>query len=563
MAKFDFSDFDEQKSKYDFSDFDEPKKQKEQSTGEQFARTAIDTVLPVAGAIGGAAIATPGSVGLATIPAGALGYAGGKQAARILKHHIFGDPYEETEAVGLVKQTGADLLEGVATEAGGIVLGKGVQAAAPYVSKMAKPVGEKIMSAADSMAARAIGAERATVKKLGNEKVKEVGRYALDNDLLKPFSNTEDIVSANQSAKARGGAMMEDVYSKIDKANQSTFNPLDVAAKVDQQIGGFYRSPINRAETNQLENTLESMLVRGDKNISIKEAQALKEELGKVANRKNNINITDKERMAREAYSIVSKEIDVAVDAGAKNIGSDDLLAKLGGGKKLYSNSKAAEELLQNKLAREQGNKMMGITDWGVVGGGIPAAIISGGSSVVPTVGILGAKKYAEKYGAQQGALMLDKAGKAISKTTLKDVPAASKIASNVIVKDFIPKPELKGVDRWIAKGQQRVIETDASIDPEFLNQYQQSKNGKNDLIRASELDPKSNRMNEIINKIKSSDEYKQFLKQKEKQAQSKEPDQAKAQKPIKFPLTVKKDGFTAVVRNPAELEEAKSEGWS
>lgn len=121
----------------------------------------------------------------------------------------------------------------------------------------------------------------------------------------------------------------------------------------------------------------------------------------------------------------------------------------------------------------------------------------------------------------------------------------------------------LKGIEKWIAKGQQKVIETDASIDPEFLNQYQQSKNGKNDLIRASELDPKSNRMNEIINKIKSSEEYKQFLKQKEKQEQGKEPDQAKAQKPIKFPLTVKKDGFTAVVRNPAELEEAKSEGWS
>lgn len=121
----------------------------------------------------------------------------------------------------------------------------------------------------------------------------------------------------------------------------------------------------------------------------------------------------------------------------------------------------------------------------------------------------------------------------------------------------------LKGVEKWMANGQQRVIETDSSLDPQFLERYQKSKNGRNDLIRAGELKPGSNQMNQMIQKIKSSEEYKQFQKEKEKQDQGKEPDQAKAAPKIKFPLVVQKDGFTAVVRNQSELEEAKGEGWA
>lgn len=566
MSKYDFSDFDEPQKSYDFSDFDEQKPQeqpKEESTMRQLARASIDTIVPVAGAIGGAAIAAPGSVGLASIPAGAMGYAAGKQGARLLKHYLLDDPYQEDNAVDLAKQTVGDVGEGVVMETGGALLGKGVEAAAPYVSKAMKPIGEKVMSTADSLAARALGAERATVKKLGDKKVRDVGRFALENNLLKPFSNTDDVILANQSAKQKGGQMMDDVYSQIDGANQSSFNPLETASKVDQQIGGFYRSPINKGETNQLENTLESILLRGDKNIPIKEAQAIKEELGKVANWKNNISITDKEKMAREAYSVVSKDIDAAVEAGAKNIGSEGLLNKLKSGKNLYSNAKAAEELLKNKSAREQGNNLVSLTDSILLGAGGAGSVATGGAGIVPTIAAFGAKKYGEKYGAQQAALALDKVGKAISKTTIKNVPEASKAASNVIVGQFAPRPEAKGVERWIAKGQERVFETDASLDPEYLRQLPKTKQGKDLLIRASEISPKSAQMQRLVEQIKTSEEYKKHLRQKEKSAQGKEPDQSSVKPQMKFPQVLQKDGFTAVVRNINELDEARSEGWA
>ena len=81
-------------------------------------------------------------------------------------------------------------------------------------------------------------------------------------------------------------------------------------------------------------------------------------------------------------------------------------------------------------------------------------------------------------------------------------------------------------------------------------------------MIRASELKPNSPSLQRTVDQIKSSEEYKKFIKEKEKQVQAKEPDQAAAPK-IKFPLVVQKDGYTAVVRNADELSEAKSEGWA
>lgn len=176
--------------------------------------------------------------------------------------------------------------------------------------------------------------------------------------------------------------------------------------------------------------------------------------------------------------------------------------------------------------------------------------------------------------GAALGA-MTDRFGPALAQKILdgalkiKGAPTVSKIkalklpqpAELYLIKEL--GKGLSGPELWVARGQDELKETDSSLDPEYLERYQKTKDGRSDLIRAGEPSMSPAKRQEIINKIKSSEEYKQFLKQKEKQEQGKEPDQAKAQKPIKFPLTVKKDGFTAVVRNPAELEEAKSEGWS
>lgn len=346
--------------------------------------------------------------GLATLAIPGLNVAKGASLAKTagaaaLQGGISGLGFSESEdAAQLAKDAAVGAGIGGALGAGGGYLAGKISGAVPKVAG-------QLDDAAEYMAARALGAERGTIKSIGRDKVRAAGRYALDEGILSPLASTDDLVARNQAALDRSGSGGRAVREAIDEKSLSNFNPLEVAGKVDEKIGGFWRSPINRGQTNQLENTLESILMRGDKPIPLSEAQILKQELGKVANWKNNLNITDKERMARDAYGVVASSIDDAVEQGAKQLDSPGLLQQLKEANKTYSRASTAEKLLENKAAREEGNKMFGLTDTIVGGTGLISAIPTGGLSVLPTAAALGAKKLGEKYGAQTTAIGLDK----------------------------------------------------------------------------------------------------------------------------------------------------------
>jgi hypothetical protein len=373
------------------------------------------------------------------------------------------------DAGGMLLDTGMGVGMGLAS-------GKAVDMASPYVGKAANWVGEKAKGGAEWLGARALGAERGTIKSMGASKVKDAGRYALDNGLLGLRDSTEDMISKNDALKQKGGEMMGKAYQAIDDAGASTFSPLAAADEVESKLGDFYRSPINRGESNQLENTLESIRMRapapmpvesverlpvgGGKmadlqgylrsiakqpvpeqpsTISLKEAQALKEEIGKVANWRNKLQISDKEKMARDAYGVVSQHIDDAVSKGSDAIDRAGLSDMLSEGKSLYSHGSDAAKLLENKLAREQGNKLLGLTDWGVLGSGAAASIATGGAAALPTLAVLGAKKGAEKYGAKVGARSLD----AISEKLMQSPQIAAAYQKNpAVVQNLIQRME-------------------------------------------------------------------------------------------------------------------------
>jgi hypothetical protein len=283
---------------------------------------------------------------------------------------------------------------------------------------------------------------------------------------------------------------------------------LEVAAAVDDEIGGFYRSPINKGETNQLENTLESILMRGDDNISLKDAQMLKQELGKVAKWKNNVNITDKEMMARDAYKVVSKSIDEAVESGAEKLNNADLAKKLNKGKELYGMSKSAEKLLTNRQAREQGNRYIGLTD-GVWGGASLSAFGPKG------LALIGAKKVVDKYGSQVTARFLDRVAKNVSKlsgvTNLPDknppafqalvfklaVRAEERGGGNIVMPGKAAENDIqiKGQDKFISRGMEKLVSHEQNIDfgnPKVIKRLLFTKKGEIYLSQMSSLKPGS-----------------------------------------------------------------------
>lgn len=421
----------------------------------------------LAGEVGGG-IGTAFIPGLNIVKGASLAKTAGQAA---LQGGLMGAGYSEADNIGAMA---IDAGKGAAL---GGTLGAGVGATAkllsPHIERAVQGISSGSGDMAERFAARALGAERGTIKKLGIDKVKGAGRQALDEGVLSPLASTDDLIARNTAVKSSGGKMMGEAYDAIDSAGASTFNPTDVANKVDDELGGFYRSPINRGETNQLENTLEAIRMRGDGNIPLREAQVLKQELGKVANWKNNLPPTDKEKMAREAYGIVSSQIDDAVAGGAEVIESAGLSETLKRGKELYGNASTAEQLLQNKQAREQGNKILGLTDWGVLGTGGVGAAVTGGASIPATLGLMGVKKGLERFGSQNAALGLDK----ISKTLMKSPKMAELYNRNPqVFNNIVQKMESKLNESGakVAEGESKPFEKEALLSKTQGTKYSQ-----------------------------------------------------------------------------------------
>jgi len=452
---------------------------------EQMAKSTVDE-LPVIGGVIGGAIGTP--LDAVTGPAGTMIGAGiggylGSAAKNMINNYV--DP--EKAPQNLTDTISEPIKEGLkqaSLQGVGEIAAPVVSRAVGGVSKKAADYFEKV---AEMRAARALGLERGTFKKLGEDKVRSIGKYALDEGVVTPLSSTEKMADRNEALMNKGGKMMEEAYKAVDDQGASTFNPLEVATKIDEKIGNFWRSPLNKSETSQLENTLESVLMRGEKNIPLTEAQTLKEELRKAANfnKSKALDVTPKEQMARDAYFIVSDSIDEAAKNAESIINKAGLSEKLLKGKELYSKASGASTLLENRAARESGNKTFGLSDniWIGAGG---ATALQNPELASKMAGLFVAKKAGEKYGNQVISTGANKVANIIRKS-----PDAARALSAPVI-------QLKGEDLWAKRGIQNL----GLLNTSYADEASKSKSGKALLIEASDLSPNSKKLKEIKQKI-------------------------------------------------------------
>lgn len=255
----------------------------------------------------------------------------------------------------------------------------------------------------EERAAKALGFSKGQVSKLkgGQNEAKDIARTLMDAEIdsgekiFTPLVGAEELGTRVEKLRVSSGERMGNVYEALDSKNAPGISPLDLASKIDEKLGTFWRSPINKGESTQLENILESVLLRGEKDMSFRESQLLKEEVRKVAfpNGKNPIEPSPRIQIAQDAYRIISGEIDTAVDRSAKEIGDPGLLKELTQAKKEYAAAKKAGKAIADRVSSEQGNKMFGLTD--TIAGTVAGA--AGGFG--PAAAALMLKKLAEKYG--------------------------------------------------------------------------------------------------------------------------------------------------------------------
>lgn len=409
---------------------------------------------------------------------------------------------EQSDPVGLTYDAAAGGLVG-------FTLGKGGEIVFPAVGKALGYLGKPVRNAANKLAAKATGAERGSINKMGVDKSREAGSYALENNIFGPFSSTETMAARNKALQDKAGKEMGKVYDKVDEAGQSTFNPKDVARKVDDELGDFYRAPINKAETNQFDNTLETILLRMDNadkngNIPLKEAQKLKEQLNGAANWNNNINISDKERMARSAAKIVSDAIDDAVESGVPKLDSAKLLERFRQAKSDYGNTKKIDTFIKNQLAKEEGNNS--------TIGGLADVLTFGGSWAYTedpqkAFAIAAARRYLGAFGTQQAARTFYRLSQAVNMpSTVAKALGENPKAMNSFISMFTDKSldlskQMKGEKKWAVSGFSNIIKEDPQMAAKAGELFS-SKKGQKLLIEASNAKPGSKRMKAILKKL-------------------------------------------------------------
>ena len=269
-----------------------------------------------------------------------------------------------------------DLISGAEEAVKGALVGGVVGSAVEGVSSALAP--SNLETFAAKRAAAALGADKAAIRRIGADQVQATGRNALDAGIVTPFASTDTMMARAGETLNKGIQGMNEVYDTLDSAGAGAINPSEVAESVDSQLSPAYRTPINRPEWSQVDNTIDSILARGEaggnSEISLAEAQDMKNEIGQVAYPQgrtvNPALITPKQQMAQDAWGIINDAIDEAAQRGSKTINAPGIAEDLQTAKDQVGLGKSALNLLGTREAKEQGNNFFSLGDQMAAGAG-------------------------------------------------------------------------------------------------------------------------------------------------------------------------------------------------
>lgn len=376
-------------------------------------------------------------------------------------------------ALGGLQGYGASEAETLGEAAPDIRRGMGVGLGAGLFGESLPALAQGSRSFAVNRASGALGAERSTIKSMGPKKVQEAGAMALQEGTFGPFTQTGGMQTRNQSMLDRAWEGMKDVFNQIDSTGKSYFSPWEAAVNFEKKAGQFDRRlPINQSKVRTFERNLDSILQKGGENgenITFADAMSLKSDLDDLAKWKSQEKITVQEQMARDAYHSVNAAIDSAVDRASQELGNTDLGKQLIDSRKMYAAGKTAQKLLDNRYAREQGNKMgTGLTNTLV---GAPALMASIGTGDPRYMGVLAAKIGYEKFGQQTMARsanalanILEASPEVFGQYAPAMLGALQKGGQSLAVQHYIMSQKdpayVEAVKRALEEGEKKKIET-------------------------------------------------------------------------------------------------------
>jgi hypothetical protein len=372
---------------------------------------------------------------------------------------LFSAPTAITEAALGDPELAAEtlLINGLA----GSVLGAGGKAAKEIFGLIPKRAIEEgaekglLQNFKNERAAKALGFTKGQIKKLekGQKEAEEIGETLLGlktsdgKKIIGAFDSPEQLQINVKKAKDEIGERIGQVYKEIDETGFKQFDSVAVQEKVEEKLGKFFKSSLNKDEVRVYNNALEAIKeIGGETGITtLARGRELLDQLDSIAfpGGKPPLTPSAKQTLARDIRKIVRTELDMGAERGAGLLGKKDALKALKSDNALYGKIKKAERAIDDKISSIAGNKLFGLTDTitgvGAAGAaGIPAAAVA-----------LGAKRLAERYGNQvlanvDGLLFAEKSMAKVAKK-LDELPER--------LEDMLKGRKLKDVARSTSVG--------------------------------------------------------------------------------------------------------------
>jgi hypothetical protein len=264
-------------------------------------------------------------------------------------------------------------------------------------------------------AAKALGATKRFLNSPDKlERAKEVGQTMVDQGIIKPFSNAEEMASEVAKLKDTSGKAVGDFL----ESNGVKFNPQSIvdnlnAIRPKDAAGNLLKGGNWDIINNRIDNAVETVMAHAKDTTKIKVGKGGLVGLEK-AKELMPINFQDANKIkgvlqdttnwdGREIKDVADKmiagtvknSVDSALNDAAVSSGNQEEMAQFLKNKKLYSHAQTAEDYIHNRLSSEYGNKTIGLTDW------IAAISSLSHGNPLGAGALIGAKRAAERYGSQ------------------------------------------------------------------------------------------------------------------------------------------------------------------
>lgn len=308
---------------------------------------------------------------------------------------------------------------------GGILggaLGGVAKALSPQVAK----------ETAEKAGLKATGFLQTQLKKVGGiEKAKKAVNTILEEGgVITPFKNATKMAAALDTVQETSGKVIGETLKQMDDLGIQTLNPSQIISDViEVPVEGLNKTlgqvaedvPEIAKELDVLVNRLSKVEQGGA--ATFKELQYQKQLLKKAINWKESDAAGNMANLAKKImYGALNNSIDDSLAQATQKVGNPALSEAFQHAKNLYGAASTLMIGLSNQIKREAANKTLGLTDWIALAGGVGAGALKQPLVTAGSLGLVGAKKVAEKYGWQTLSSLANLSSK------LSEVPIAGAI---------------------------------------------------------------------------------------------------------------------------------------